>query len=115
MLFLTLCYGVSIYSRVGNILSMVYLNLHNNTQQVELKDIQVQITVTAEDEAAPQSEVLPPTTKNEEVKSKSQSAKKDKVSTVDDLKQEIQMVIYIHNFFFTYLLSFSWSLRPLSS
>lgn len=77
---------------------MVYLHLHNNTQQVELKDIQVQITVTAEDEAAPQSEVPPPA---EEVKSKSQSAKKDKVSTVDDLKQEIQMVIYyMHNVFF---------------
>ena len=80
---------------------MVYLHLHNNTQQVELKDIHVQITVTAEDEAAPQSEVPPPTTKNEEVKSKSQSTKKDKVSTVDDLKREIQMVIYyMHNVFF---------------
>ena len=51
------------------------------------------MTVTAEDEIASQGEVSQPLpSKDEEVKSKPPRAKKDKVSNVDDLKQEIEMV-----------------------
>ena len=48
------------------------------------------MTVTGEDESAPQGEVSQPLpSEEEEVKSKPPRAKKD---TVDDLKQEIEMV-----------------------
>ena len=63
---------------------------------MELRDIQIQITGPGEDVIANEENIAIPSevveAKDEKIKEKPAHGKKDKAKTVDDLKQEIQMV-----------------------